>query len=518
MGGALTVATCWSLAFGAACGGEQPTRVVDRSEPEPPCNAIRWLEPPRKRSVILIVSDTMRTDRLGIHGGPARTPVFDDLARENLDFTRAFSQAPWTKPSIATLVTGLYPSQHSVTTHPWLQDPGAAAGKLRKLNDIIETDLLGEDFRTLAELMLDAGYRTAGFVSNPWLRGAHGFGQGFEVYDDSLAGPDPPGQKVSAAGIRWLGELPEDELYFLYLHYMDSHQPYGRLSREEVEERREQLVSDARTMNPHSRGLQVTERLARFEDGSSVVESGIPPSLALLELIYDRGIEDFDQALGEFLEALSTRPRSEETAVIVTADHGEALFTRGWNNHGFGLFDDEVNVPMAMRLPGTEGPSPVECSVGLVDVMATLCVYLGLECPEDENFGVSFLAPYSDGWKFWRATPDERRPRYLATEGVVRKPGHRVIRNRHFKLMFEPEGRFHRRAKDPYSLFASSAKGGEERNLLSSDYRVPAIEPVFTKFSAAMAGAIPAGEAREVETVPLDTEMLEQLEALGYLE
>jgi arylsulfatase A-like enzyme len=248
------------------------------------------------------------------------------------------------------------------------------------------------------------------------------------------------------------------------------------------------------------------------------VESGIPASLALLELIYDRGIEDFDRALGELLEALSTRPGSEETAVIVTSDHGEALFTRGWNNHGFGLFDDEVAVPMAMRLPGMEGPSPVECFVGLVDVMATLCVYLGLECPEGENFGVSFLAPYSDGWKFWRATPDERKPRYLATEGVVRKPEHRVIRNRHFKLMFEPEGRFHRRAKDPHSLFASSPEGGEERNLLSPDFRVPEIEPVFAKLAAELGDAIPAGESREAETVPLDTEMLEQLEALGYLE
>ena len=147
------------LGLGAACGGEQAASIVDGSEPEPPCDALRWVDPPRKRNVVLIVNDTMRVDRVGIHGGPANTPVFDAFARQNLHFTRAYSQAPWTKPSIATLFTGLYPSQHGVITHPRLQDAGAPTGELRKLDEIIETDRLGEDLRTLAEVMLDAGYR-----------------------------------------------------------------------------------------------------------------------------------------------------------------------------------------------------------------------------------------------------------------------------------------------------------------------------------------------------------------------
>jgi arylsulfatase A-like enzyme len=507
------------LGLGAACGGEQAASIVDGSEPEPPCDALRWVDPPRKRNVVLIVNDTMRVDRVGIHGGPANTPVFDAFARQNLHFTRAYSQAPWTKPSIATLFTGLYPSQHAVITHPWLQDPGAMPNELRKLEDIVETDLLSEDLRTLAEVMLDAGYRTAGFVSNPWLRAAHGFGQGFEFYDDKLAKPEPSGQKVSEAGIRWLDELPEGEHFFMYLHYMDSHRPYGRVSRSVVEEHREALVTDRRVMSPSEHGSRVTRRLALFEDGSSVVESGIPPTMALLELIYDHGIEDFDEALGSFLEALSARPDFEETAVIVTSDHGEALFTRGMWNHGFGLFDEEVAVPMAMRLPGLSGQNPVECAVGLVDMMASLCVYLGLECSEDENFGVSFVAPYPQRWRFWGRS-DDRKPRYLASEGVVRKPRNRVIRNRRFKLIFEPKGRdrYDLISEHPYSLFAILPEGGEGHDLLSPMHRTSETEAVFAKLSAALANAVPAVDVRRVETVPLDSETLEHLEALGYLE
>jgi arylsulfatase A-like enzyme len=85
------------------------------------CGALREPSPPEPVSVVLVVNDTMRRDRMGIHGGRARTPHFDRFARENLWFTDAVAQAPWTKPSIATLFTSLYPTQHGVVTHPGRQ-------------------------------------------------------------------------------------------------------------------------------------------------------------------------------------------------------------------------------------------------------------------------------------------------------------------------------------------------------------------------------------------------------------
>jgi hypothetical protein len=172
-----------------------------------------------------------------------------------------------------------------------------------------------------------------------------------------------------------------------------------------------------------------------------------------------------------------------------------------------------------MRLPGLSGRNPVECAIGLVDMMASLCVYLGLECSEDENFGVSFVAPYPQRWRFW-GTSDDRKPRYLASEGVVRKPWNRVIRNRRFKLIFEPKGRdrYDMISERPYSLFAILPEGGEGNDLLSSMHQTPEIEAVFAKLSAALPDAVPAVDVRRVETVPLDSETLEHLEALGYLE
>ena len=95
--------------------------------------------------------------------GPARTPSFDAFARENLCFDRAYSPAPWTKPSMVTLFTSLYPSQHGVVSHPVLRSTHGLSLDRR-------TDLLSEGFTTLAEILQSAGFTTSAFVGNPWLR------------------------------------------------------------------------------------------------------------------------------------------------------------------------------------------------------------------------------------------------------------------------------------------------------------------------------------------------------------
>jgi hypothetical protein len=76
---------------------------------------------PIPRPVVMILADTLRRDRLGVYGGAARTPHLDAFAARGIIFDAAWSQAPWTKPSVATLFTGLYPSQHRVLSQPELR-------------------------------------------------------------------------------------------------------------------------------------------------------------------------------------------------------------------------------------------------------------------------------------------------------------------------------------------------------------------------------------------------------------
>ena len=117
--------------------------------------------------VLLITIDTCRADRIGCYGGRVETAAIDALAGRGVLFRAASAPAPLTAPSHSSLLTGLYPDRHGV------RDNGGAR--------------LPEGAATLGEILREAGYRTAAFVSAFPLDASFGFGQGFELYDDSLS-------------------------------------------------------------------------------------------------------------------------------------------------------------------------------------------------------------------------------------------------------------------------------------------------------------------------------------------
>ncbi|MCP4241027.1 MAG: sulfatase [Myxococcota bacterium] len=331
----------------AACG-------QDPAEPElvgeHRCAQIHRSEAPTQRNVVMIVNDTMRRDAAGIYGGTAATPHFDRFADRNLLFENAFAQAPWTKPSIATLFTSLYPSQHLVISDPMLRKRGTGIG------ESFEADVLVAPLVTLAEVFSAAGYRTAAFVANPWLKARFGFAQGFEHYEDSFVdefGAWPPsGEALVEAALDWLRERDPDEPWFLYVHLLDSHGPYGSIDASEAAGLRPRLNADSR---PVGRDGERIYRDMRLSDGTPLQAAGFRLTRALLRKVYRIGIERFDRLFGELLAGLRKAPGWQQTAVIVTSDHGEAFFEHGWGLHGHGLHDDEAAIPLAARLPGVTG-------------------------------------------------------------------------------------------------------------------------------------------------------------------
>jgi len=491
----------------AGCGGDLPERGTDA------CRPLHLEAAPPAASLVLIVNDTMRRDRVGAYGGPARTPVFDAFAGENLLFRRASTPAPWTKPAVASLFTALYPSQHGVRDDPRLPARNGDAGRVRSA-DVLATSLV-----TLAEVLRDAGFRTAAFVSNPWMGRPFGFDQGFEHYDDGFARFDAPGEVVSRAGLDWLAGLGTDERFFLYLHYVDAHQPYGRLSTAEVLSRREQLEADRRPISPEARAIL---RELRTEGGESLLlATPAHPSRALIELAYDRGISEFDAALGSFLQGLASHPADARTAVVITSDHGEALFERGYGNHARALHEDELAIPLAARLPGVRaGDRVVDCPVTLIDVMPTICHYFGLACPATAT-GRSWLV---DAQGPHDADAGLAADRYVAAEGVPGLPEHRAIRNRRFKLIYEPGGRLgpnlvrdvEAGRRYPYSLYDLDADPGETRNLLAEVPHAEETEEAFATLSTALPEVVPPFDTPAPASAPLDPDLEQRLRDLGY--
>ena len=330
------IAICFALISALSCSRSIDTSTGDRLV----CSELTW--PGRKPggNVIIIVNDTMRRDRMGVHNGTAKTPAFDKFASENLLFEKAYTQSPWTKPSLATLFTSLYPSPHGVVSHPGLKiktskDPNKPG---------FSNDVLSKRHVTIAESLQDAGFHTAAIVANPWLKKEYGFAQGFETYDDVFATDVQPtdkisqwkvsGSEVTERAINWLNDIQPGQRFFLYLHYIDTHRPYT-IGADEVGARADEFRNDSRQIS--SRTGRVISSVVRLPNGRPAVSLGVPATLSLLERAYDRGVETFDQQLKEFLSYFSSHQDFDQTAIIVTSDHGEALFTRGYGNHGHGL-------------------------------------------------------------------------------------------------------------------------------------------------------------------------------------
>ncbi len=463
------------------------------------CEGISWDGAQRQPNLVVIVNDTMRRDRTGAYGGVAETPAFDAFANEGLLFQQAYTQAPWTKPAIATLFTGRYPSEHGLATHPVSE----------RVQGNPVTDVLDPDFVTLAEVLSRAGYRTGAIVSNPWMARGFGFEQGFGSFMDHFSGWGASGEDVTAAALEWIGATRGERPYFLYVHYLDTHQPYPSVSIRELEESYLDLVMDDRPLpGPARRKIRELVRFVKQDEGAddpSGRPGGILPTRALLDLAYNQGIEAFDRALGPLLDALADR--TSDTAVVITSDHGEALFERGYWNHGRGLYDDEIAIPLAMNLPGvSRRKEEIDCLVGLVDLMPTLCTYLDADCPQSLS-GLSLLSRGDAGF---RGT--------LMSEGVVAEPDHRAVRDADFKLLFEPGVRPDRRAtRNPYSLYRVGVDPAESVDLLQRELS-PDAAHAFDRLRQALESGTPTRTPSVAAPRPLDSRLVRRLAELGYLD
>jgi arylsulfatase len=464
------------------------------------CGRLQKPVAPPSASVVLVLNDTMRADRMSILGGPARTPNYDRFARENLWFTGAVSQAPWTKPSVATLFTSLYPRQHGVLSHP-AQQLRAGQELGRKL---LATERLPDSAATLAEAFQAAGFRTGAFVANPWLDRRFGYEQGFDTYDDSFGRWGMPGEQVMQSALAWLATLDPGDRFFLYVHTIDTHRPYPAVTWDEVE--------DALRQPPPPGELSLAAR--REIKGLIRIEGGRPPGAhvpsepQVVRRAYDKGIERWDTVFGDLLRGLARDPRYDRTAVLVTSDHGEALYDLGYGNHGLSLYQTDVAVPLAVRFPGA-GAATVECRVGLIDVMPTLCEWNRLACPSGMA-GRSFLAGGGEELDLDRA---------YVSEASMLDANQRAAFHGRYKLIHSPGRRAEASPPPrPWSLFDLRDDPHETRDLLGDERRPARVEKAFASLRLVLDRAAASPSVLAPEEAPVDPQLEQRLRSLGYVE
>ncbi len=472
------IALCAAAAvLATSCAKRQPNADARRGRPP---------------SIILIVIDTLRADYLGAYGfdGPI-SPNLDRLAEESVLFERCSSQAPWTTPSMASLMTSLYPEAHGVRLGP--DDPRSLDGWRQRWSRAIP-----ETTTTLAECLSDRGYRTAAFVANPWLVRGLGFEQGFDTFDASaVERDDRDASMLLNSGLRWLRKMePTGDPTFLYLHLMDVHGPYSAPDPDFDAVRDSAGLGPALTLSPS--GLQNMER---YLLSPRWARSPGRRQLRVWRGRYAAGVHAADRRLGAFIQSLRDENLWDERFVIVTADHGEELYEHGGWDHGFNLWEHQLHVPLMIRLPRSEfGGSRIESVVRLVDLMPTLTKLVRADEPPDMTGSDLMPTATSRGV--------EEPPR-LAFAGCVKdRLGNTSIFDGRYKLISDV-------ASQQLLLFDIEADPLEQVDIAADE---PEIVEILSDLLRYEISRVAAGEGATEVPAEISPEQLERLRELGYLQ
>lgn len=459
-------------------------------------------------NAVLVTLESIRTDAVGAYGGEsgsrpdvALTPAIDAFAAGATVYENAYSVTSWTLAAHASLFTGLYPAAHQ-TDGP--------------------RDRLDASYPTLAETLARGGYATAGVVSGPYLRRAHGLSQGFERWVDTIAAPfdflahdDVTNPQMLAALERLLDARDRERPFLLFAYFWDPHfdfrppPPYDEMF---VGEGNEPMDASSFDTNPAIHPFMARERLD------------------WIRAQYAGEVRWTDDHVGRLFAALRERGLWDDTLVILTADHGEEFFEHGAKGHKKNLHVETVRVPLIVKYPGQHEGLRDDRLVSLVDVAPTVLDVVGLEpdfpvqgrslrVPPEADRAIFFdlLAtrytrqagkPVSGRVRRWRAVQDARH------KLIQRGPDDAIRRARGHAPGSDsggPDGGVERE-----EVYATHSDPGERDDLAG---RLPERQSSLQRLLGAHLdeSARIASRYRRGGEVELSPEEREQLRALGYL-
>ncbi len=336
-------------------------------------------------SAILIVADTMRADYTSVYGGHVPTPNLEELAKEGVLFKRSHSLAPWTLPSMTGIFASSYP--------PGLT-PGASKEQWLYEVNYYKVDT---ERSTFAEQLSEQGLATGAFVANPVLGHlkTKGIKRGFQecrifhhfvrprtslfkmfpFFQDMLASLYPPlvetrrpldTSRLATEYARQFLRKYKDTSFFLWLHFMDPHDPYDPPERLRTEEGPWPLFCQS---NPYWGTPQMEP------DGDITLTDS---EKAYAQSLYEGEIRYVDECVGIIRKELQSLGIADKTNICFTADHGEEFWDHGKCNHTHSLYQELINVPLIFAGPGVN-PGSVNMPVSAIDLIPTLAELIKAE-------------------------------------------------------------------------------------------------------------------------------------------
>ncbi len=337
-------------------------------------------------NILFVLIDTLRPDRVGAHGSArGLTPFIDSLAAHGYVFRNAYAQTSWTNPSVATIFTSRYQSQHHITS----------------FNAVLSPDEV-----TLAEVLQASGYTTGAFLANFLLQPKLGFSQGFDQYQPfARTQTDWRGkevllkeraERVDREALNWLdGVLLTRKPVFLYVHYMEPHNPYDPP---------DALVDQVLAGRPRPNRDAINDRMTLPNIGTFDDDQ-----VQAVQDFYDAEVLSLDVQLRELFAGLQQRGFLENAIVVITADHGEEFREHGLMGHHQTLYEEVLRVPLILLVPGHEQRTDIQPIVSLIDLAPTLLELAGIPAPPSfEGHSLKPLLGTRHWWNFFGGADDSQ--------------------------------------------------------------------------------------------------------------
>jgi arylsulfatase A-like enzyme len=345
-------------------------------------------------NVILIVIDTLRSDHLGCYGYSRRTsPNIDKLADTGIIFENMLANTSWTRPGVASILTGLYPKNHEAIT---------------------TEDNLADEINLMSEILGQHGYTSYGIVTNHQSGERVGFNQGYKHFfsfserrDEHHLKLNVLSDKVNEKVFQILGQLGRRSKNFIFIHYIDPHSPYTpkekHFSKSNTMDFSQKTIQSLMYQAPRDKKYrqQVLDQMIRAYDD---------------EILYN------DKMIGQLISTLKRRKMFGNSIIIITSDHGEEFWEHQKLSHGMTLYQEQLRVPLIIHLPDNVHKK-VRSIANQVDVLPTTLSLLGIAVPRNID-GMNLLASGTPGRAFSYA--ELCRHKYVYTS--IQTRGEKLIR------------------------------------------------------------------------------------------
>jgi len=468
----------------------------------------------KKLNVFFAVMDAVRPDHLSCYSYPKKTtPNIEEVAKESVLFQNAFSAAPWTPPSHASIFTGMYPSQHGVL------------GK---------NLYLSEKIPTLAEIFASMGYETLGMSKNPWVGSQTGLHRGFERFVANI----PPTSRLSLDWIdfcvetdisaikyrRWARQIKifqeikkwilrcqkKNKHFFIFVNYLDAHTPYD--PPQPFKNRFERIY------HPNVNKVKIKD-IFNDRHGYPYVAKESEISKEEWDVVkswYDGAISFIDFFLGKLFDFLKKRELYDDTITIITSDHGENFGEHELANHMFCLYDTLLHVPLIIKFPECIfSGERISSIVSTIDIFSTLLNILDEKI--ERKFKVSGVNLFpSENTIYHEHIFAEDGPPVTDINSLKRlcpnvdqsicdkyNKGLKCVRTRDFKYIIASDGK-----EELYDLHKDP---GETRNVID-DFPEKA-----EKLRSILVTELKSSSFKGFELPAIDYEMRKRLQALGYV-